>query len=477
TGSELPAKRASAVVATDPAAGKGTWELLLQNVAGRYAQLRVTLKGDGRSTPRLRALRLWYPRFSYVERFLPGVYREDSVSASFLERFLANFEGINTRIEDRIAAMEAMFDPRTAPEGMLEWLASWFDVALDPAWDERRRRLFIAHAVKFFGWRGTVRGLQLALKLALDPAVEAEDFDLEAPRCEDPRSIRIVEAYASSARGRVFAPPGAAAGPGLHSLAEDWTPEEGDAGLWARWPGPSAPGGRFPLVPPAGQEAAWTALAERQFGFVPTAGRIERERWQAFRTTIGLAGPPEDLPDAPGDLWRRYAALHFGERRAWAGFLRSRYRTAGLMDSAHGTSWGNFDLVPLPDHLPATAAATRDWLTFEGQALPIARAAHRFAVLLPRTRVDSDPVEEARRLELARRIVGLEKPAHTVFDIRFYWAMNRVGGARVGLDTAIGEGSRAPELVPGAVLGRAYVGAAFVGGPDPADNGRERIAC
>ncbi|MEO7177237.1 MAG: hypothetical protein ABIW83_00185, partial [Allosphingosinicella sp.] len=148
-----------------------------------------------------------------------------------------------------------------------------------------------------------------------------------------------------------------------------------------------------------------------------------------------------------------------------------------LMDSAHGTRWGDFALVPLPDYLPSTPAAARDWLTFEGQALPITRAAHRFAVLLPRTRVDSDPGEEARRLELARRIVGLEKPAHTVFDIRFYWAMNQVGSARLGLDSAIGQGSRAPELVPGAVLGRAYVGAAFVGGPDSAPNGRERIAC
>jgi phage tail-like protein len=477
TGSELPAKRSNAVLDTDPATGKGTWELLLQNVAGRYAQLRVTLKGDGRSTPRLRALRLWYPRFSYVERFLPGVYREDPVSASFLERFLANFEGMNTRIEDRIAGIEALFDPRTAPEGMLDWLASWFDVALDRAWDERRRRLFIAHAVRFFGWRGTIRGIQLALKLALDPAVAAEDFDLEAPRREDPRSIRIVEAYVGRAPGRVFAPAGPAAGPGMHSLAGDWTPEEGEAGLWARWPGPSAPGGRFPLVPPAGQEAAWTALVERQFGFVPVTGRSERERWQAFRTTTGWAGLPEDLPDLPSDEWRRYAALHSRDRRAWHDFLRSRYRTAALMDSAHGTSWGDFALVPLPDYLPATPAATRDWLMFEGQALPIAGAAHRFAVLLPRTRVDSDPDEEARRLELARRIVGLEKPAHTVFEIRFYWAMNRVGEARLGLDSAIGQGSRAPELVPGAVLGRAYVGAAFVGGPDPVRNGRERIAC
>src|SRR3954447_19566695 len=109
--------------------------------------------------------------------------------------------------------------------------------------------------------------------------------------------------------------------------------------------------------------------------------------------------------------------------------------------------------------------------------MPIGRAAHRFSVLLPRTRADTDPSAEAEALALARRIVGLEKPAHTIFDVRFYWAMNRVGEARLGLDSAIGQGSRAPELVPGAVLGRAYAGAAFIGGPDAPHAGRERIAC
>jgi phage tail-like protein len=476
-GPELPGKRALAAIETNAAIGKGSWGLLLQNIVGRYAQLRITLGGDERVTPHLRGLRLWYPRFSYVQRFLPGVYREEPVSASFLERFLANFEGINTGIEDRIATAEALFDPRVAPAAMLEWLASWYEVALDPSLDERRRRLFIAHAAAFFGWRGTIRGLQLALKIALDPAITAEDFDLDRPECVSPRAIRIVEAYRSRVRGRRFAAPEGMAAPGLRSLDADWVPEEGSAGLWARWPEQPAPAGRFPLFPPAGKDAAWIALVRKQFGFEPGAGRGERARWQAFQTAIGRASPAADLPVSATEDWRRYAALPSHDRRLWQDFLRARYRNVDRLNAAHDTGWDDFALVPLPDHLPATPAATRDWLGFEGQELPIDRTAHRFSVLLPRTRVDVDPAVEADRQALARRIVALEKPAHTVFDVRFYWAMNRVGEARLGLDSAIGEGSRAPELVPGAVLGRAYVGAAFVGGPRRPPRGRERIAC
>jgi len=87
-------------------------------------------------------------------------------------------------------------------------------------------------------------------------------------------------------------------------------------------------------------------------------------------------------------------------------------------------------------------------------------------------------VELERRLGLARRIVDLEKPAHTVFDVRFYWAFFRVGEARLGLDTQMGSGSRARELIPEAILGRAYVGSSFVGGAaPPKDRDRLLAAC
>lgn len=477
SGNELPGKRAIAVAATDARIGKGSWGLLLQGITGRYAQLRITLTGDGRVTPHLRALRLWYSRFSYVERFLPGVYREEPVSASFLERFLANFEGLNTAIEDRIATAETLFDPRIAPVEMLDWLASWYEVALDPVWDERRRRLFIANAASFFGWRGTIRGLQLALKLALDATITAADFVLDGPDCACPGTIRIVEAYRSRVRVRSFPAPSDTPAPGIRSLDQDWLPEEGAAGLWARWPETPAPGGRFPLFPPAGKEAIWTTLVQQQFGFVPSLGQAERARWLAFQTSIGVASPAADLPIATSDAWQRYAALPTHDRQAWQDFLAARYRTIDLLNAAHNSVWDDITMVPLPDYLPGTAAAARDWLMFEGQELPIDRAAHRFSVLLPRTSVDMDPEVEASQLALARRIVGLEKPAHTVFDVRFYWAMNRIGEARLGLDSAIGQGSRAPELVPAAILGRAYAGATFIGGPAAPPRGRSLLAC
>ena len=45
--------------------GTGTFELLFQQVTGRFVEVELCLRGGGRSSPAVRSLRAWYPRFSY----------------------------------------------------------------------------------------------------------------------------------------------------------------------------------------------------------------------------------------------------------------------------------------------------------------------------------------------------------------------------------------------------------------------------
>lgn len=142
----------------------GTWEILLQEIKGRYIQLQLTLEGGGRATPRIYALRLWYPRFSYLQ-YLPAIYREDPFHASFLERWLANFEGVFTGLEDMIDQLAILLDPRSAPADSLPWLAGWLGLILDPLWQVEQRRFFIRHAMAFYRLRGTLQGIDVALRL------------------------------------------------------------------------------------------------------------------------------------------------------------------------------------------------------------------------------------------------------------------------------------------------------------------------
>lgn len=474
-GGELPGKGRAALASGDRAAGRGCWDLLLQGMVGRYLQLRISLSGDRRFTPQLRALRAWYPRVSW-SRFLPAIYRADPGPADFLDRFLANMEGISSGLEGRIATAQALLDPRTAPAESLDWLASWMDTALDPSWDEDRRRLFIAHAASFFAWRGTMRGLSLALRLAFDTTISAEDFAGAPAKPDRPGGIRIIESHSLRRGGHLWGPSGGDdTGPRRVNLNSRWQPEDGSSGLlelWALASGtavtPAQRAAGFDLSGDNRDGALWQRFAREQFGFVPAVGAAERARWQAYAASLGLTASDQPwgaVPAAIAAAWAGFVALPSPLRAQWRHYLATRHRSIRRLNGAWGSDWGDFTEIPLPDHLPDSVAASRDWLTFEGQLLPMAAAAHRFTVLLPRTRMDHDPAADAEDLARAARIVALEKPAHTIFELRFYWAMNRVGEAQLGRDSQLGASSRAPELIPPVLLGRAWLGAGFVGGP------------
>lgn len=167
----------------------GTWELLFQNARGRFLQIRLELTGNGRATPVMRALRAHYPRFSYLTHYLPALYQNDPVSASFLERFLANPEGILTTLEGMIGGVQAYFDVRTTDA--VDWLAAWLGLAFDATWSDYQRRLMIAHAPYFFLRRGTLVGVMQAIRLALDPspAIFQDNQDDTCSR------VRIVERF------------------------------------------------------------------------------------------------------------------------------------------------------------------------------------------------------------------------------------------------------------------------------------------
>jgi phage tail-like protein len=164
-------------------------------LAGRYLHVRVMLEGNGRTSPTVAALRAWGARFSYVDHYLPELYRESltgperdaagfATGADFLERSLGNAEGVLTLLEDRIAQTHVLTDPASAPDNALPWLGSWIGLAFDPAWPAARRRDLLRITPELYRTHGTQRGLEIALDAATGGAVAGggivvlEDFRL-----------------------------------------------------------------------------------------------------------------------------------------------------------------------------------------------------------------------------------------------------------------------------------------------------------
>jgi hypothetical protein len=299
-----------------------------------------------------------------------------------------------------------------------------------------KRRIFVRNAARFFAMRGTAGGLVLALRLAFERCVEQAAFDRPLDELGGPR---IVERFRTRTVPAVaLGDPSQPAGPRVVPAADRWRPEFGGDALNERFrrfvqaargdaePDPTV---EFTLSPDPALAGLWSQFARAELGFVPAQNGDEA--WRAF-------------------LGRRYGRIE-ALRNAWA-----------------DASPGSFDELVLPaERLPADGTRLRDWYQFQALALPMQRTAHAFTVLLPVSTGSGDTVDEQQRRALATRVVSLQKPAHTVFDVKFFWSAFRVGEARLQLDTVIDLGSRSPALLTPLVLGRDHLGESYLAGEGP----------
>jgi len=196
-GSELPFH---APLAPNKPGESGLFEVLLQHrdgavrtLTGRYLQLRILMEGDGQHTPAIHALRIYAPRFSYQEAWLPPLFRQQAARADAdtdnatgadsgaatgpanveLDDAVtgADNERIFAELRDQLAAAEALLDPHAAPSALLPVLAATLGIRLPPAWPEARARRLLASGCLVQQWRGTWPGLRLALDIATDGGV------------------------------------------------------------------------------------------------------------------------------------------------------------------------------------------------------------------------------------------------------------------------------------------------------------------
>ncbi|HUE23346.1 MAG TPA: phage tail protein [Bryobacteraceae bacterium] len=431
----------------------GTWELLFQAAKGRYLQLLLTFSGGGNSTPRIQAVRAYYPRFSYLTKYLPTVYQDNTTSASFLERFLANPEGFFTAIEGRITQAQELFDARTVPAEYLAWLAGWVGICFDFTWGEPLQRFFLENAPRFFQTRGTLNGMVRMIRMSLDQCADESLFD---PADVEHFSVRIIEHYLlRSDPGVVLGDPTDVQAPGAITAGAAWTPSQGVAPLDQLFRSfLSAEYGSISAL-----NLAWnTSFAgfddpTLRFPAIQPSSTAEAADWSQFIST---------------DIGFTYALVTNADEPAYENFLMQRYQQPSDINTAYGLT-GSSALTAFSDiqamlwnglasGLPSSGVFLQDWILFVSVVLPTQQNAHLFSVVVP-VSLNASVASQMQRQSVAQRIAQQEKPAHTNFDVKLYWAAFCAGSARVGIETVIGPSSRFAALqLDQSTLGASYLG-------------------
>lgn len=93
--------------------------------------------------------------------FLPALYRE----IDFVNRFLAIIEQAFDPVVQTLDQQWAYFDPLTAPEALLPFLAHWVGWTMDARWSTKQQRRLIRNAATLYRWHGTRYGLRFYLHL------------------------------------------------------------------------------------------------------------------------------------------------------------------------------------------------------------------------------------------------------------------------------------------------------------------------
>ena len=140
--------------------GRGTFS------GAGFGTMMLQFSAGPKETPQVASSR------AYLRNGLPSLYQD----GDFGMRFVGALEELLDPIVAILDALPAHFDPNFAPPDVLSLLAAWLGVDLDETQNIKHQREMVRRSAELARRRGTVKGLELALKLHFpDVPMRVED--------------------------------------------------------------------------------------------------------------------------------------------------------------------------------------------------------------------------------------------------------------------------------------------------------------
>lgn len=444
----------------------------------RYLWLRVVLHSDDRrrASPRLQQVQAETSSESYMN-YLPAVYRREDAPGRFLERWLALFRSELGDLELALEEMPRRFDPLTAPEDHLRWLASWlaFDPPAGIASDDLRSLL--QRVPELYDRRGTPSGIRefVELHTGVRPSIFEAFRERHVWQLGYTSTLGFDTALAAGLPDGMIVPGETWADPKYMGLRGDYYSgidfdqlklTRTDPAIDFAWKENSP----HTSVPPNYFSVRWSGQVLPRYSERYTFHVLSDDGVRLWVDGILVINQWIDQPptehsstisvELEAERWYSIQ-LEYYERAGGATiklYWSSRSQIKEIIPQSRLYSVRDETARLAPPPSESAAGTLLVGQTVVGESGPLAKAdfgmplfsetAHLFTVAVP-----AGALPETAQRDRLRQVIEAEKPAHTDFHLCFVEPRMRVGlQARIGIDSIVA-GPPAPMDLTGTTLG------------------------
>lgn len=444
----------------------------------RYLWLRVILRSDDRrrASPRLQQVQAETSAESYMN-YLPAVYRREDAPGRFLEHWLALFRSKLGDLELALEEMPRRFDPLTAPEDHLRWLASWlaFDPPVGIASDDLRTLL--QRVPELYDRRGTPSGIRefVELHTGVRPSIFEAFRERHVWQLGYTSTLGFDTALAAGLPDGMIVPGETWADPKYMGLRGDYYSgidfdqlklTRTDPAIDFAWKENSP----HTSVPPNYFSVRWSGQVLPRYSERYTFHVLSDDGVRLWVDGILVINQWIDQPptehsstisvELEAERWYSIQ-LEYYERAGGATiklYWSSRSQIKEIIPQSRLYSVRDETARLAPPPSESAAGTLLVGQTVVGESGPLAKAdfgmplfsetAHLFTVAVP-----AGALPETAQRDRLRQVIEAEKPAHTDFHLCFVEPRMRVGlQARIGIDSIVA-GPPAPMDLTGTTLG------------------------